>query len=78
MFGGGTGHYYQATFTVVTSQQVTISIETSTGTTIASATGTGTLSIIGALGTNQWLYGETKLLVLENKYRPSSSVYTNY
>lgn len=60
MFGGGTGHYYQATFTVVTSQQVTISIETSTGTTIASATGTGTLSIIGALGTNQWLYGETK------------------
>ena len=60
MFGSGTGHYYQATFTVVTSQQVTISIENSAGTVLASATGTGTLSIIGTLGTNQWLYGEIK------------------
>ena len=60
MFGGGTGHYYQATFTVVTSQQVTIQIEDASGTVLASASGTGTLSIVGALSTNQWLFGETK------------------
>lgn len=60
MFGGGTGHYYEATFTVVTSQQVTIQIEDASGTVLASASGTGTLSIVGALGTNLWLYGETK------------------
>lgn len=46
-FFGSDGHYYEATFTVVTSSQVTILGEdvTSTPFTIASTTGTGTLTI---------------------------------
>lgn len=60
MFGSGTGHFYQATFSVVTSQQVTISIENASGTVLASSTGTGTFQIFAQLSTTQWLYGETK------------------
>lgn len=57
----GYGHYYEAVFTVVTSQQVTISGEDVTGTpfTIASTSGTGTLQVTIPVGTTN-IFGQTR------------------
>jgi hypothetical protein len=58
---GTAGHYYEATFTVVTSSQVTILGEdvTSTPFTIASATGTGTVTITIPVYTNS-IFGQLR------------------